>query len=179
MKKFIFALSLILLLSSCVFAVTIGTEPPAEYMNALKDCKSGTFKTTDNALFVEYIIKGRINGKCHIQTSSHVVHNEETYNLAVSIIKSFGGDKIKDSDIPTMEEMNKQALLEKDIYACQLSDKEINDLYNAYLKHDSQNPPAKTDKDGGISISFSTDKISSYDKLLTSYYGTTCQQISE
>ena len=165
----------IIMLGVCAYAITIGVEPPSTYMNALKICKAGTFNQQEpSGLNLTYKIKGKLpNGRCEVTFSNFTdFSNKATYDNFISVSKSFAksfGAEINESDFPTQAQMIEQGKKEGETYTCRFSDKERQDLYNAYLKHDSKNPPAKVSKDS-ISISFDSSKISSYDKLMQKYY---------
>ena len=55
MKKLILVLSL-LLVGTCVRAVTIGIEPPEKFMRALKTCTSGSYELEKDGLVLSYKI---------------------------------------------------------------------------------------------------------------------------
>lgn len=193
MKKNLMIIGLIsiLLTGSLVYAITLGVEPPASYINNLKTCTKSTI-TQKDAVVSEYTIKGLLpNGRCEVYMSSYTnFEDPKVYEGFKTMSKAFAGmakdmakDKnipdIKESDIPTQQEMIIQGKKEKQITVCKFSRSEREALYNAYQKHDSKNPPAKFEN-GNISFSFDTNKMSSYDNLMmklnngpcTTYEGT-------
>lgn len=173
MKKILTILSAVLL-GSCVYAVVVAVEPPLAYMNALKICKAGTFKQQDpSGLNLTYKIKGKLpNGRCEVEFTEFTDFSDKAiYDNYISFSKNMAkafGSEIKDSELPTQAQMIKQGKEEAQAYTCKFSDKERQDLYNAYLKHDSQNPQPQVGKDS-LKFSFDSSKVSSYDKLMQKY----------
>ena len=63
-KKILTAGGLTLIISTAVYAITLGIEPPAQYINNLKTCTKSTVKS-DGGTISEYTIKGKLpNGRC-------------------------------------------------------------------------------------------------------------------
>lgn len=160
-----------------VYAITLGAEPPAQYMKNLKTCTPTNIKVTDT-LVSEYVIKGKLlDGRCQVTISSYTnFANPKVYEGFKNITKAFGGNKIKDSDIPTQAQMIEQGKKEKMVDNCKFTPTQRNELYNAYLKHDGKYTPAKV-SDKSIDISWSSDNTSSYERLMMSYSNGTCTTI--
>lgn len=186
MKKKILIASIFTTIITCaVYAVTIGVEPPAQYINNLKTCTKSTIKQ-NNGTAIEYTIKGKLpNGRCEVYISSYTdFSNPKVYEGFKTVAKSFaemandmGKDKSKqitDADIPTQAQMIEQGKKEKDEMICKFSESERKALINAYQKHDGKNPPAKIENDN-ISFSFDTSKMSSYDNLMMTFSDGVCQ----
>lgn len=187
MKKNLMVTGILTLLTCCAaYAIVVGVEPPASYINNLKTCTKSTLKKTDNGMVQEYTIKGLLpNGRCEVSMSYYTDFSDpKVYEGFKSMAKSFAGmakdmakDKnipdIKDSDFPSQQEMIEQGKKEKQITVCKFSKDERTALYNAYQKHDSKNPPAKVEN-GNISFSFDSSKMSSYDKLMMKLNGGPC-----
>lgn len=167
MKKFLLLLGL-LAIGSCVFAVPIGVEPPAEFMTALRTCTKGTYNAQEGGLVVSYTIKGKTQtGRCIVEYSDYTdFSNKETYEGFVSLVKSLGGEKLNPSDIPTQEQMIEQGLKEKDTMICKFNSKERERLYAAYKKHDGNPTTTTKNPDGSTKYSFDSNKMSSYDSLM-------------
>lgn len=170
-------------ISTICYAITIGGEPPEKFINNLKTCTVS--KTTRNKNTIEeYIIKGKLpNGRCEVYMSSYInFENKDTYDAAISMMQRFAQatdkEQAQNIPIPTQEELIQKAKADKDVSVCKFSQKERLALYEAYQKHDGQNPPAEI-KDGNVKISFSTDKMSSYDKLLFKYANGPCTTIDK
>lgn len=184
----IFGITSIILAESLAIAVTIGgTEPPLKYMNSLKTCTPGTFKTTENSYVNQYVIKGKLSdGRCMVTTTSYTDYsNPQTYKDAIHMMKSFaegiGGKKIPDSQIPTQAQMIERSKKEATVEICKFTTAQRQELYKAYLKHDGKHNQGnvKRDKDGNItsfSGSFSTSNMSSYERLMMNYSAGTCVQ---
>ena len=167
MKKFLLLLG-VLFLGTCVFAITIGVEPPMKFMTSLKNCTQGTFNEKSDGLVLTYTIKGKTpTGRCIVEYSDYTdFSNIETYNNYIKIMKAFGGSRISEADIPTQEQMIAQALREKTTTTCKFSQNERYQLFVAFLRHDG-NPTSVTKKpDGTISYSFDSSKMGSYDTLM-------------
>ena len=199
MKKILIILGILLALSFIVVqlqqyvsAITVGIEPPAVFMNNLKNCTKGTFKdTTNKSMINEYTIKGLLpNGRCEFTRISYTDYsNRETYEAAKKMLGSFAeiaesmakghGQKYeKTSEFPSQAEMIKMTQDEKDIMTCKLSKDEINMLYQAWQKHDDKNPPAKV-TENEISFSWSSSKMSSYDYLMMKFAGGPCSSSND
>ncbi|MCM1339754.1 MAG: hypothetical protein NC191_08795 [Muribaculaceae bacterium] len=181
----------VLIISTTAYAVIIGDEPPAQYINNLRTCTKSTIKRNDTVIN-KYIIKGKLpNGRCEVYTSSYTNFADpkvyETFKsitkmfseMANEINKSKSQQQITKIAIPTQEQMIQQAQKEKEEIICKFSEKERKALYEAYQKHDSTNPPGKIEN-GNVSFSFDTSKMSSYDKLMLQYenYGP-CKKTNE
>lgn len=177
MKRVLIILGILSILSICavqlkelVQAMAVGTEPPAQYMNNLKTCTKGTFKT-DNGQITEYTIKGKLpSGRCEVEIKSYTdFSNPKVYEnykkLSGALVESFSNKNIDKYEFPTQKQMIEQSIKEMDITICKLNNAERAQLYKAYLKHDNQNPPAEV-TENKIKISFNSEKMSSYDKLM-------------
>jgi len=183
------ALVIFIQLKSVVSAVTVGVEPPSSFINALKNCTKGTFKDKQHSMITEYNIKGLLpNGRCEFtQTITHDFSDKEDYETAKMMLGGFtdmaksmakqSNQKIP-NDTPTVDDMIKQIQSEKEVSVCKLSKKERDDLYNAYQKHDGKNPPAQKTADG-ISFSWDSSKMSSYDHLMMTYAQGPCSSNDE
>lgn len=175
-------LSFILIqLQQYVLAVTVGIEPSKEVITAIKNCTKGTHKEKTKYSFVtEYTIKGLLpNGRCEfVQTSYTDFTDKEAYDNAMKVYSGFAdmvmsmdnkkGQTSQKPKLPTQAEMIKMSQEDKDIMVCKLSKTERDNLYNAWAKHDDKNPPAKV-SENGISFSFDSSKMSSYDNLMMAY----------
>lgn len=191
MKKGILTASIltVLIISTAVYAVTIGVEPPAQYMNNLRTCTKSTVKQNGGTI-EEYTIKGKLpNGRCEVYISSYTNYADpKVYDGFKLMTKSFAqmandmaknnSNKITDADIPTQEQMIEQGKKEKDEMICKFSENERKALYEAYQKHDSKNPPAKVEN-GNVSFSFDSSKMSSYDNLMLIFSNTVCKNPNE
>ena len=194
MKKILIILGILIILSFIVLqlqqfvsAVTLGIEPPANFMNALRSCTVGKYKDTNNkSMISEYYIKGILpNGRCEFTRTSYTdFSNKETYETAKRILGDFAemaesmakeqSQKFeKPTGFPSQEEMIKMTQEEKDIMTCKLSKNEINMLYEAWQKHDDKNAPAKV-TDNEISFSWSSSKMSSFDGLMMRFSSGPC-----
>ena len=154
----------LLFIGTSVLAVT---EPFAKYMAALKSCTAGTYKQEQSGLISTYKIKGKTKtGRCIVEYSNYTdFSNTEIYNNAIGMMKAFGGGKISEADLPTQEQIIAQELRDKTTTTCKFSQKEIDQLYAAYLAHDG-NPTSVTKKpDGTTRYSFDLSKMGSYDSL--------------
>lgn len=170
MKKFLLLLG-VLFLGTCVFAVTIGVEPPAKFMTSLKNCTPSTYKEKQNGLALSYSIKGKTSsGRCIVEFSEYTdFSNRETYNGYIAMISSLAGDKIKQAKIPTQEQMIVQGKKEQTTMVCKFSKDERQNLYDAYLLHDDNSKSETLNPDGTISYSFDSSKMGSYDRLMMKY----------
>ena len=179
MKKFLLLFGL-LFLGSCVFAVTIGVEPPAEFMGALETCANGTYKTQYKGMITFYTIKGKTpTGRCIVEYSDYTdFSHKETYDFYIRMMKAFGGGMVRPSDIPTQEQMIERGLKEKTITTCKFNSKERKMLYAAYKKHDGI-PLSLSNKIpyGTIPEGYS-DKRSSYDLLMMKFSQGPCTTTS-
>jgi len=166
-------------------AYTIGQKPPVGFINNLPLCKASNFKTNTNGYLSQYTINGRqADGRCKVTITGYLDYsNPQTYKDVISVMKMFtegmSKEKIKESDIPTQAEMIKQAQEEKDVTVCKFTKTQINSLVQAYKQNDwNQNSGSvKRDKNGNItefSGSFSSSKMSTYDKLMFSFQSDTC-----
>lgn len=199
MKKVLIILGVLLILSFIVFqlqqyvaAITVGIEPPAEFMNALKTCTQGTYKDTNNkSMSIEYVIKGKLpNGRCEYTRTSYTdFSNKETYEAAKKMLGGFAqmaedmakqqGQKFeKPVEFPSQEEMIKMTQDEKDIMTCKLSQTEIDMLYEAWQKHDDKNPPAKI-TENEVSFSWDSSQMSTYDHLMIKLASGPCSSSNE
>ncbi len=184
-KKILTSAGLTLIISTAVYAVTIGVEPPAQYINNLKTCTKSSIKE-NGSLITEYTIKGKLpNGRCEVYLSNYTnFEDPKVYEGFKTVTKSFAqmannmekdkSKQITDADIPTQAQMIEQGKKEKDEMVCRFSENERKALYNAYQKHDSKNPPAKVEN-GNVSFSFDTSKMSSYDNLMLTLSDGVCQ----
>lgn len=166
---------------SGVQALTMGIEPPAEFIDSLKTCKKGHFEQKGTTI-ERYDIKGKKpNGRCEVYMDTYTdFTNKETYEMAVNFIEGFGkafaGDKFDKSKIPSQDELIKMSKESINTTTCKFSQSDIDALVTAYNKHDNKNP-APTMKDSSLSFSFDTSKMSSFDKLLLNYQmGGPCTQ---
>lgn len=177
MKRLLSVLGLISLLTvgSIAFSVTIGVEPPAEYINNLRTCKVSSVSKTGSTV-EQYTIKGLLpDGRCEVELSSYTnFADPKVYEGYITIIKAFGGEKIKESDIPTQEQMIEQGKKEKTVDVCKFTKEQRFALHAAYLKHDGKNNC--TTKDGVTSCHYNTSDMSSYDSLMMNYSQGTCSQ---
>ncbi len=177
MKKIITALSTIGIIFIGLYskAFIIGVEPPADYMNNLRNCTKSTIKTNGTTVD-EYIIKGILpDGKCEVEHLSYTNFADlQVYNGFIGFIKAVGGDKIKESDIPTQAQMIEQGKKEKIIQTCRFTTEQRKALHAAYLKHDNGNACKKM-PDGSQHCTFSTESMSSYDKLML-HYSSSCEE---
>ena len=186
-KKILTATTLII--GTAVYAVTLGIEPPVQYINNLKTCTKSTFKQSGAAV-EEYTIKGKLpNGRCEVYISSYTNFADpkvyEGFQIMTKSFTQMANDMEKDkskqitnADIPTQEQMIEQFKKEKDEMVCKFSESERKALYEAYQKHDSKNPPAKVEN-GNVSFSFDTSKMSSYDNLMLTFSHTVCKNPNE
>lgn len=186
-KKILTSAGLTLIISTAVYAVTVGVEPPAQYINNLKTCTKSSIKE-NGSLITEYTIKGKLpNGRCEVYLSNYTNFKDpKVYEGFKTVIKSFvqmannlEKDKSKqititEADIPTQAQMIEQGKKEKDEMICKFSEKERKALYDAYQKHDSKNPPAKFEN-GNVNFSFDSSKMSSYDNLMHTLSNRVCQ----
>ena len=170
MKKFLLLLG-VLFVGTCVFAITIGVEPPAKFMTYLKNCTPTSFKINQNGLVLTYAVKGKTpSGRCIVEFSDYTdFSNRETYNGYIAMISSLAGDKIKQAKIPTQEQMIAQAKKEKTIMVCKFSKEERQNLYDAYQLHDDNSKTTTQNPDGTVSYSFDSRGMGSYDKLMMKY----------
>ena len=177
MKRVLIILGILSILSICAVqlkelaqAITVGTEPPAQYINNLKTCTKGTFRS-GNGEISEYTIKGALpSGRCEVEIRSYTDFSDpkvyENYKrLSGAVINSFSKENPDEIEFPTQQQMMAQAIKEMNITKCKFNTSERAQLYRAYLKHDNQNPPAKV-TENQIKVSFSSEKMSSYDKLM-------------
>lgn len=180
MKKIITTLSIASIVSiglySSAYTFIMGVEPPASYMNNLRNCTKSTVKT-DGATVDEYTIKGLLpDGKCEVEHSNYTnFADPQVYSGFVGFTKALGGDKLKDSDIPTQAQMIEQGKKEKFVQICRFTNEQRKALHAAYLKQDN-GKACKTMPDGSQKCTFSTDSMSSYDKLMLEY-ADSCEDI--
>lgn len=156
------------------YAITVGEEPPLSYINNLKTCTKYNYSTeSEYGNKMTYTIKGLLpNGRCEVNISSYIdyTNNKEAYNAAISLMSAFANaagapeNKIQ-KGLPSAQDLTDES---RDDMVCKFSKSEREALYNAYLKHDNKNPKPNV-KDGNMEISFSTSKMSSYDKLMMKY----------
>lgn len=174
-----------IMIGSIAYAITVGVEPPASYINNLKNCTKSTITEKGNSI-QEYTIKGMLpNGRCEVYISSYTNFADpkvyEGYKTMAHAFSQMANDMAKDkskqiteADIPNQAQMIEQGKKEKDIIVCKFSDNERKALISAYQKHDSKNPPAKIEN-GSISFSFDSSKMSSYDNLMLTLSDGVCQ----
>lgn len=187
MKKILLLLS-VLASITCVYAVTIGVEPPVSYINSLKTCTAGTFSTKNNGLISEYKIKGKLpNGRCEVQmTDKYDWDDPQTEKDARAILGMFsnmatdmaGEKKLNDQQLDQVMKEVKQS--KSEITTCRFSQQERNDLVKAYNLHDGKQDPGEVKRDANGNLisfkgSFSTDKMSSYDGLMMKYGNAICK----
>ena len=184
-KKILTAGGLTLIISTAVYAITLGIEPPAQYINNLKTCTKSSIKESGSTIN-EYTIKGKLpNGRCEVYISSYTnFEDPKVYEGFKTVTKAFAemandmskdkSKQITDTDIPTQAPMIEQSKKEKDEMICKFSKDEREALYSAYQKHDGKNPPAKVEN-GNVSFSFDSSKMSSYDNLMMTLSGGVCQ----
>lgn len=166
---------LLTIISSAVIASTNTNEPPQEYINNLKSCKTSTI-TKDGASIYQYTIKGLLpDGRCEVEISSYTnFADPKIYEGFITIMKGFAGDKLKESDIPTQAQMIEQGKKEKTITHCKFTKEQRYALHAAYLKHDGKNNCVTNG--GTTNCHFSTSDMSSYDRLMMNYSVGTCSQ---
>ena len=196
MKKVLYILFVLIVLSFIVFqlqqyvsAVTLGNEPPAEYINKLKTCTPGTVKAQKGAMITEYSVKGMLpNGRCNVTITSYSdFSNKEDYEQAKELFGGFvdmfesmsknAGKAFDRSKIPSADEVLKMAENEKDVLNCKFSKSERDALVTAWAKHDDKNPPPQK-IDGGYSYSWDSSKMSSYDALMIEVSQGPCETLS-
>jgi len=103
-------------------------------------------------------------------TSYTNLDDQQTLKDALFVIKAFAesfNSKISDEELIKEIKANNK----KNIDNCKFTQEQINSLVTAYAKHDGTNTKGSMtrDKNGnlsGFSGSFSTSKMSSYDKLM-------------
>lgn len=139
MKKFFLSTIIISMITigSISFAITIGFQPPAKYMENLKTCTKSTFTNNTTTHTQEYTIKGKLpNGRCEVNiiTYSDFTKNE-IYKQYTTVAKNFGMPAEK---IPSQQELIAKTEKYKVQTICKLSDNERKALYDAYQKHDSR-----------------------------------------
>lgn len=177
MKKIITSLSIICIVAIGLYsqAFVVGVEPPAAYMNNLRNC-TPSFTKTEDATVDEYTIKGILpDGRCEVIHSNYTnFANPQVYNGFVGFTKALGGEKIKETDIPTQAEMIEKGKKEKKTTTCRYTTEQRKALHAAYLKHDNGNACKKL-PDGSQQCTFSTNSMSSYDKLILQY-ANSCEQ---
>jgi uncharacterized protein YxeA len=195
MKKVLIILGLLAILSVLVFgiqqiasAITLGSEPPVQFINNVKSCTKSTFSTKNMSAITEYNIKGlNSEERCEFSiTTTYDFTNKDNYDAAMNVLSGFrnmaksmaeqSGQKWDNPDLPSQKEFVEMMKNEKEITVCKLSQRERNDLYSAYQKHDGKNPPPVVTKDS-YSFSFDSSKISSYDQLMMTYSSGPCRQL--
>lgn len=177
MKKTLTLLGIIALAmtSSITMAVTIGKQPPADYMKNLKSCTASSAKNNSGTVD-EYTIKGLLpDGRCEVEITSYTnFEDPKVYEGFITILKAFGGEKLNPADIPTQAQMIEQGKKEKDVTVCKFTKEQRFALHAAYLKNDGKNNNCVTKPDGTTSCRYSTEDMSSYDRLMTNYSQGTC-----
>ncbi len=160
---------------SIAIAAASNNEPPQEYINNLKSCKTSTIDK-NGATIEQYTIKGLLpDGRCDVEISSYTnFADPKIYEGFITILKGFGGENIKESDIPTQAQMIEQGKKEKTITRCKFTKEQRYALHAAYLKHDGKNNCVT--KNGTTSCHFSTSDMSSYNRLMMNYNVGTCSQ---
>jgi len=119
-KKFLIPIVLTIFTASTItYALTIGIEPPVQYINNLKTCTKSSIKINETQI-QEYTIKGKLpNGRCEVYISSYTnFADPKVYENFKTVAKSFAGmanDLNKNTDIPTQTQMIEQGLKEKDL----------------------------------------------------------------
>lgn len=170
----------IFLINCAVAAVTVGYgDPPASYINNLKNCKQSYIKTGTSQIS-EYKINGKLSdGRCSVTLTSYMnINDPQTLKDSVSVLKTFAeafGAKITDAQAEQEIKNNNT----KSVDNCNFTKEQINALVAAYAKHDGTNPEGKVERDADGNIksfsgSFDTAKMSSYDKLMMNYSAGTC-----
>lgn len=180
MEKKLFALILtgMFITGTVAFAMTIGQEPPESYIKNLKNCQKSSEKIEDS-IVSEYTINGFLSdGRCEVIMSSYTnFADPEIYEgykaFAKTMINTTKKENQKIPEIPTQQQMIAQAQKEKNVTVCKFTQEQIDALYEAYHKKDNKNT-CTTTSDGKQSCSFSTANMSSYDKLMMNYSGSTC-----
>lgn len=182
-KKFILICFITtIIIGSIVHAITVKTEPPADFINNLKTCTKSSFYE-NNTTISEYTIKGKLpNGRCEIYLTAYANYaNNYVYNQYKEMMNTFSemrGDNPQKINILSQAEMIQQAKKEKHTISCKLNNEEINALYAAYQKHNSKNPPDKISKDN-IKFYFDTTNMGSFNNLLISYISGPCHSSYE
>jgi len=165
MKKRLFVSYLLSLAFICpglfTFAAPIIWTPPVIYIKALETCSGLDYTERKNNMVYNYKIRGlNSKNKCEVELSGHEDYEKkEVYDDIVKFVKAFGGENIKESDIPTPEEMTESAKKENLPMLCAFSKRQRVLLYKAYKKD------LKKDN---------SKKQSLYEKLMTAYYPETC-----
>lgn len=181
MKKIIIFSGILLFMAigTYAMAVTIGVEPPAQYVNNLRTCTPYFGKYVKNAMTSEYrVIKKLPDGRCLASITEYPDYsNPQDYKDAAYLVRAFGGDKMTDAEVAKIIYSSNS----KSTTTCKFSPTQRQALYSAYLKHDG-NPSSgsvKRDKNGNIvelNGSFDSSKMSSYDNLMSSYLSGTCSE---
>ena len=178
MKKQLALLGIIALTTTTSIAIagTIGKRPPSNYIKNLRTCTSSTFQEK-NGTVDEYNIKGLLpDGRCEVVITSYTnFEDPKVYEGFITILKAFGGDNVKQTDIPTQAQMIEQGKKEKSTTTCKFTKEQRFALHAAYLKNDGKNT-CITKPDGSTSCHYSTADMSSYDRLMTNYSQGTCNQ---
>lgn len=179
MKKFLGYLFLVTFLFSgtAVYSISVGFEPPSQYMYKLKSCTPSVTNRIKYGMVEKYEIKGKLqDGRCQVTITTYQNVTEETYEMQKSfyksMAKSISGKEVK--NFPTREELIREAKKDQDVTVCKFSPEQRTALYNAYLKHDGKNFSTVSNyKNGGTSIKINSKNMSSYDSLMLNYsYGT-------
>lgn len=166
----------ILAMGCCVIAITVGIEPPAEYINRLVSCTKFSKQITGSTV-EEFTINGILpDGRCEVVISSYTnFADKKVWEGYMMFARALANGRINDSDLPTQQQMIEQGKKEKITTICKFTKEQRQALYNAYAKHDGTNG-CTTSSDGSQHCEFSTSKMSSYDKLMVNYQMESCTQ---
>lgn len=164
MKKFLGCLLLMVFLSlgTAVYSITVGIEPPSQYMYNLKSCTPNVTSRIKYGMVGKYEIKGKLpDGRCQVIITMYQNFTQESYEIHKSMYKSMAKSMLgkEVDDYQTREQLIRDAKKNKEIMVCKFSAEQRAALYNAYLKHDGKN-----------SINFA------YDNLMLNYSSGTCSQ---
>lgn len=118
------------------FAITVGFQPPAKYMENLRTCTKSTFTNNTTSHTQEYTIKGKLpNGRCEVNIVTYSdFTKDEVYKQYITAAKNFG---MPVEQLPSRQKLIAEIEKDKVHTICKLSDNERKALYDAYKKHDS------------------------------------------
>lgn len=166
-----------LLLICCLGVLLIGAgclsgakpiiwEPSATYIHALKNCSKTDFYEHKDKMVYSYKINGlNTDKKCAVSLAAYEDYEEkEVYEDVIKFVKAFGGENVKESDIPAPEELFESAKRENMPLECLFSEKQRKALYNAYQADNNR---------------FKFWSRAGYQKRMASYYPKTCKYPSE
>lgn len=154
-----------MLTGTIAYAFVTGIEPPASYINNLRNCIKSTV-TQQGPSIIEYTIKGRLpDDRCEVYISDYTNFADSDVYEGFRVFGTIAKDIAKDdSPLPSQQEMIEQAKKAKVVHVCKFSRADRQALYNAYKRHDGKNP-AKAEN-GNTTVSLTLDAMSSYDKLM-------------